>query len=84
MYAFLTFDEEEDARALVESTEAHTIQGDTLNVDYASPIQKDGPRSNKSPESAFNDTMDQFVEQIYYGKLGKMFWWILNAVYWYL
>jgi len=70
MYAFLTFDEEDDARALIESTQSHTIHGDTLNVAYASPIQKDaGPR--KSLTASFQDIMDQFVENVYYGKFGN-------------
>jgi len=69
MYAFLTFEDEDEARSLVESTQSHTIHGDTLNVAYASPIQKSEPR--KSLTVAFQDVMDQFVENVYYGKFGN-------------
>jgi len=68
MYAFLTFDNEEDARSLVESSKPHLVKGDTLNVAFASPIQKDsGPR--KPADEAFNELIDQFVGQAFAGKL---------------
>lgn len=68
MFAFVTFDDENDARSLVESSKPHMVKGDTLNVAFASPIQKDsGPR--KPAEEAFNETIDQFIGQSWAGKL---------------
>ena len=70
MYAFLTYDDEDDARALVDSRKSHTVNGDTIDVAYASPINKDvGPR--KHPEDAFNDLVDKFIGDAFNGRMSK-------------
>lgn len=68
-FAFLTFDDENDARALVESSQPHLVHGDTLNVMFASPIQKAGEK--KSADAAFNEMMDTFMGQAFTGKFGN-------------
>jgi len=112
MYAFVTFEDEDDAEALIESTQLHTIKGATLNLAYAAghtmkeqyathtpqarykpkvphaaraphaphvphaapaasvPAPKPQPR-RKSIDAACMEIMDDFIEQIYAGKLGN-------------
>ena len=114
MYAFVTFEDEDDAEALIESTQLHTIKGATLNLAYAAghtmkeqyathtpqarykpkvpyaaraphaphvphvapaasvPAPKPQPR-RKSIDAACMEIMDDFIEQIYAGKLGKFY-----------
>ena len=70
MYAFLTFDDEKDARDLVESSKPHLIHGDTLNVAYASPIVKDGNKK-KTAHGFFEDMMTQYMSRAMDGYFGK-------------
>ena len=70
MYAFLTYDDEKDARALIESSKPHIIHGDTLNVAFASPIVKDGNKS-KSPHGYFDDMMTQYMNRAMDGYFGE-------------
>jgi len=70
MYAFLTYDDEKDARALIESSKPHIIHGDTLNVAFASPIVKDGNKS-KSPHGYFDDMMTQYMNRAMDGYFGS-------------
>ena len=70
MYAFLTFDDEKDARDLVESSKPHLIHGDTLNVAYASPIVKDGNKK-KTAHGFFEDMMAQYMSRAMDGYFGK-------------
>jgi len=69
MFAFVTFDNENDARTLVESSKPHMVHGDTLNVAFASPIVKDsGPK--KPADEVFQEIIENFITQAYAGKLG--------------
>lgn len=70
MYAFLTFDDEKDARDLVESSKPHLIHGDTLNVAYASPIVKDGNKK-KTAHGFFEDMMAQYMSRAMDGYFGN-------------
>ena len=73
MFAFMTFKNEDDAKAVIESTEPHTINGDTVTVTYSTPdraANQAGPR--KSIIAAFEDHMQQFVDQVFAGQFGKV------------
>ena len=70
MYAFLTFEDEDDARALVESTKPHLIHGDTLNLAFASPMVKDGNKK-KTAHGYFDDMMTQYMQRAMDGYFGR-------------
>jgi len=72
MYAFLTFKHEDDARALMESTEPHTINGDTVSVAYSTTdVKPNNAGQKKSLLAAFEDHMQQFVDQVFAGQFGN-------------
>ena len=60
MYAFITFQNEADAQALVESEHSITINGETLTVAYATPPpgkEKEGSAQPSTPLEAMNQAM---------------------------
>lgn len=67
-YAFLTFDIEDDARALVESRKKHVVCDETVTVAFASSLTPKS-ESQMHHDDIFFDLVDKFMADAVNGKL---------------